>query len=109
MNLKFNNLKDVKPKHGQEIWYIKESYFYGSYEFDLAMVEYQWDNDYGSGILYDPEDPAQPESDIDEETGQEIPYFLILMMGDICVRLDDSQKRVWWIDCVEMEKEMDNG
>lgn len=109
MNLKFNNLKDVKPEHGQEIWYIKESSFYGSYEFDLAQVEYQWDDGNGCSICYDPEDSAQPESDIDEETGQEIPFFLILIMGDICIRLDDSQKRVWWIDCVEMEKEMDNG
>ena len=49
-NLVFHRVSEKKPKHGQEIWYIHNSNFYGTHEFKYETVEYIWEEVDEDGI-----------------------------------------------------------
>lgn len=62
--LTFHTVRDCKPEHDQEIFYVRIDRFYGTSEIRYAKVFYSWqgvsDETSGSSIRYSPEDEANP-------------------------------------------------
>lgn len=58
---------DKKPDHGQDIWYVYHSQFYGSVEVLFGKAEWQWEQidetglKTGSSCAYNEEDSNDPE------------------------------------------------
>ena len=105
MNLKFNDSTKILPRHGQEVWYIRNRSggFGDYYGFDIAEVEYQWQTEDGQAVCYDPNNPEPPEPDIDIETGEEIPYYLRIFFKNQEAREGNT---IWWIDCEEVDNQL---
>lgn len=63
--LNFRKFSDERPTHGQDVFYIDESEFYGSYEFRYGTVEYQWEEHdergpTGTNFLFEEGEPQPP-------------------------------------------------
>lgn len=62
--ISFYKLSEKKPNDDQEIWYVHNSSFYGTYEFQCGKVEYSYEeiddkgNFTGDSYFEKPTDPS---------------------------------------------------
>lgn len=99
--LKFYKLSERKPKDGQEIWYIHNSPFYGTYEFEFGKVEYSYeeldeDGEF-NGTSYFERPPQEGEEDYDPS----LEYSLEYLFNGASMLEDDL-----WAPVEEIEKEL---
>ena len=73
-NVPFTKVRDRRPENGAEIWFIETREFYGSYEFQCGVVEYQW-------VELDPEDQSMTGTEYFYEKGAPTPPNCVLSIG----------------------------
>jgi hypothetical protein len=65
--LNLHTFAEKKPEHGQVIFLLRSSTFYGTVEPLFTEIEYTWvevdenGGETGEQVLFDPEDPTPPE------------------------------------------------
>jgi len=80
-SINFYQVSEKMPNHGQEVWYLKYSPFYGSHEFAFTRIEYNWEE-------YD--DKGRTGVTIGYTAGETQPVNCVLSCG-----LDD---KMYWCD-----------
>lgn len=102
IHLRFRNLKNEVPEFGREVCYINHS-DYGDYSFDFDKVDYQWDNENGIAIIYDPDEPECPEPEIYVDNHKEYPYKLYIGIGNVRCPMSNLDE-LYWIYAEEVDK-----
>ena len=92
LQLTFNNLKNSKPPHGADIYFITDD---GS--LDYAVVKYKW-RSARDFVRFNPNGP-KPEPII--YNGEILPYRLKYLIG---TWIFEGHEDLWWILAADVER-----
>ncbi len=89
LNLKFNSSKELLPRNGQNIVYLKQSSSFGYDGYALASAEVSYMQSDEDGTFWEFDDPGDG--------------LLHVYIGNV----DAAQDNVWWIDEEDYWKQFD--